>query len=340
MADPRFFSRSGPFKLKHLAEIAEAELAAGADPEMEVTDVGPLDTAGSSELSFLDNKKYLLALKDSKAGVCILSPRHAKAAPEGMALLVSDKPYRGYARIATKFYPEPVHQAGIHESAVVDPQAKIGEGVAVGPYCVIDAGAEIGAGTRLGAQVHVGRNVRIGADCRISSQVTLAYCEIGERVTIHSGCRIGGRGFGFAMDAAGHEDVPQLGRVLIAEDCELGANVTVDRGAAPDTVIGPGCKIDNLVQIGHNVQMGRGCVIVSQAGVAGSTKLGNFVTLAAQAGVAGHLTLGDGSILAAKSGLMSDMAPGETFGGLPAMPLKHYFKLVAMWKRMLGNERG
>lgn len=335
MADPRFFERKGPFALSELADLAEAEIAGNADAVAELRDVATLDQAGEGDITFLDNKKYLPQLKDSKASACILAPNQVANAPADMALLVTAKPYRGYARVAAAFYPEAPGEPGIHESASVHPAAQLGEGVSVGPFSIVEEGAQIGAGTRIGAQVHIGRNVILGDDCRVHHQVTLSFCEIGNQVTLHSGCRIGQRGFGFAMDAAGHEDVPQLGRVVIGDGCELGANVTVDRGAAPDTVIGPGCKIDNLVQIGHNVRLGRGCVIVSQAGVAGSSKLGNFVTLAAQSGIAGHLTIGDGAMVAAKSGVMRDLAAGEKVAGAPAMPIKDFFKLVAKWRRLV-----
>lgn len=335
MADPRFFARKGPFSLKDLAQVAEAELSDGADSAALIEDVATLERAASGQITFLDNLRYLPQLSATEASACIIHPDQAKSAPEGLALLLTPKPYRGYARIAAAFYPEPAVQPGVHQSAVVHPGARLAEGVSVGPQCIIEEGAEIGAGTRLTAQVFVGRNVRIGENCQLHPQVTLSHCEIGSGVTLHSGCRIGQRGFGFAMDVAGHEDVPQLGRVLIGDGCELGANVTVDRGAGPDTVIGPGCKIDNLVQIGHNVQMGRGCVVVAQAGVAGSSKLGNFVTLAAQAGIAGHLTIGDGAMIAAQSGVMKDLAPGAKVAGAPAMPIKDFFKLVARWRRLL-----
>lgn len=335
MADPRFFARKGPFTLKDLAELAEAELSNGADPNALVEDVATLDRAKEGEITFLDNLRYLPLLSGTRASACILHPDQAESAPEGLALLLTRKPYRGYARIASAFYPEPERLPGIDESASVAASARLGEGVYVGPHCIVEEGAEIGAGTQLAAQVFVGRNVRIGENCVIHPQVTLTHCEIGAGVTLHSGCRIGQRGFGFAMDAAGHEDVPQLGRVIIGDGCELGANVTIDRGAGPDTILGAGCKIDNLVQIGHNVQMGRGCVIVAQAGVAGSSKLGNFVTLAAQSGIAGHLTVGDGAMIAAQSGVMKDLPPGAKVAGAPAMPIKDFFKLVAKWRRLL-----
>ena len=335
MADPRFFTCKGPLTLGALAQLAEASLSEGADPAQEIKDVAPIDRAGPDEITFLDNKRYLPALKTTRAAACIIHPNQAQQAPKGLDLLLTEKPYRGYARVAAAFYPEPVPRPGVHETAVVDPSAEIADSASIGPYCVVEEGARIGEGSSLAAHVVVGRNVTLGKGCRVQPQVTLTHCDIGNGVTLHSGCRIGQRGFGFAMDAAGHEDVPQLGRVIIGDACEIGANVTIDRGAGPDTIIGAGCKIDNLVQMGHNVELGRGCVIVSQAGVAGSSKLGNFVTLAAQAGVAGHLKVGDGAMIAAQSGVMRDIDPGEKVAGAPAMPIKDFFKLVAKWRRLL-----
>lgn len=334
MADPRFFERAGPFTLGELAERCGARLADPAMAERKADDVATLDQAGPGQLTFLDNPKYKDAFAQTKAGACILHEKHAELAPAGVILLLSPKPYLSYARAAQLFYPAPKARPGIHPTAVVDPTARLGEGVSVAAQAVIEAGAEIGAGTSIGAGTVVGRNVVLGKNCRISPQVTLSHCLIGDRVLLHPGVRIGQDGFGFAPDPSGHVKVPQLGRVQIGSDCEIGANSTIDRGAGPDTVIGPGCWIDNLVQIGHNVTMGRGCIVIAQAGVAGSTQLGDFVVLAAQSGVAGHLKIGTGARLGAKSGVMNDIPAGESHFGIPAAPVKEYFRQVATLRRL------
>lgn len=334
MADPRFFERAGPFTLGDLATRCGARLA---DPEQAgrmVVDVAPLDQAGSDQLAFLDNTKYADAFAATKAGACIVHEKHAGLAPAGVALLISGKPYLSYARAAQLFYPAARPAAGIHPTAIVEPGAKLGDGVAIAAYVVIGAGAEVGAGTAIGSGTVVGRNVQIGQGCSIAANVTLSHCVIGDRVMLHPGIRIGQDGFGFAPDPSGHVKVPQLGRVLVGDDCEIGANSTIDRGAGPDTVIGPGCWIDNLVQIGHNVILGRGCIIIAQAGVAGSTQLGDFVVLAAQSGIAGHLKIGTGARIGAKSGVMTDIPAGESYFGIPATKVKEYFRQVATMRRL------
>lgn len=335
MADPRFFRRAGPFDLSALARIAGAQLAPGADPRISITDVAPLATAGPGDIGFLDNRRYIATLAESRARACILAPELADRAPAGMALLLTATPYKGYALVAQAFYPEPSAPAARHPTAVVDAAASIGPETSIGPGAVIGPRVEIGRACRIGANAVIGEGVVIGDETEVGANVYLGYCVIGRRCRLHAGVCIGNRGFGFAMEPDGSVDVPQLGRVLVEDDVEVGANSTIDRGAGPDTVVGAGSKIDNLVQIGHNVRLGRGCVLVSQSGIAGSTKLEDYVAVAAQAGVAGHLTIGRGARLSAKSGVMRDVAPGKTVGGIPAMPLKEFFRLCAIWRRQV-----
>ena len=339
MADPRFFERAGPFRLRELAAVAQAELGAGADPEASFADVAPLETAGRDQVSFLDNRRYLSSFKASGAGACVVAPEMAARAPEGMALLVTPKPYRGYAMIARAFYPDAPAAEARHASAVIDETAKIGPGSAIGPGAVIGARAEIGPGCRIGPNVVVEDGVVIGEGTSIGANAFLSHCLIGRRCQLHAGVCIGNRGFGFAMDPEGHFDVPQLGRVIVEDDVEIGANSTIDRGSGPDTVIGAGSKIDNLIQIGHNVELGRGCVLVAQSGIAGSSKLEDFVVVAAQGGVAGHLTIGKGAKIGAQCGVMRDVPPGASMLGSPAMPAREFFRVVSGWQRQ-GKGKG
>jgi UDP-3-O-[3-hydroxymyristoyl] glucosamine N-acyltransferase len=329
MADPRFYSVAGPFTLKQLAEIARADIASGADPQKAYADVAALDAAGPEDVSFLDNKRYVPAFSASKAGACLVDPALSGKAPQGMALLLTKEPYHAYGRIAAAFYPAEKMVTRVAPQAVIDPSAKLGAD------CRIDAGAVIGAGAELGARCHVaanavvGRAVVLGDDCAVGPGASLIFCLVGSRVVIHAGVRIGQDGFGFALGPGGHTKIPQLGRVVIGDDVEIGANTTIDRGAGPDTVIGAGTRIDNLVQIAHNVRIGRNCVIVSQVGISGSTQVGDFVIMGGQAGLTGHLSIGSGARIAAQSGVMRDVEKGQTVAGSPASPAREHWRQIA-----------
>ncbi len=339
MADPRFFTVAGPFTLEELANIAGAEISGTADPKTVFTDVAPLDAAGVSDVTFLNNRSYVGQFEKTAAGACIVDPRFASKAPEGLALLLTNKPHRAYARVAQAFYPQPKSVARIHPSAVVDASAVIGEGCEISPGVVIGPAVEIGRNCRLEANVVIEAGVVIGDNSVIGANASLSHSILGKNCKVHPGVRIGTRGFGFAMEPEGYEDVPQLGRVILEDDVEIGANSTIDRGAGPDTVIGTGTKIDNLVQIGHNVKLGRQCVLVAQAGMAGSSELEDFVVIAAGSGVNGHTKVGKGAQVAGKSAVMRDVPAGDTVGGIPAIPLKDYFRLVTMWQRQLKEKR-
>jgi UDP-3-O-[3-hydroxymyristoyl] glucosamine N-acyltransferase len=339
MADPRFFRNAGPFTVSRLADLTGARLADGADPGRVITDVAPIESAGPDDLTFLHNRRYLRLFSVSGAGACLVYPAFAHRAPAGMTLLLSDFPYHAYALAAAAFYasqpPTPGIAAGaiIDRTATVDPTASIAAGV------VVAGRAEIGARCRIEANAVVGEAVAIGADSRIGAGSSLSYCLIGERVYVYAGARIGQEGFGFAASPQGPVPIPHLGRVIIEDDVEIGANVCIDRGSGPDTIVRRGCMIDNLVQIGHNVDIGAGAIIVAQAGIAGSTKLDEGVSLAAQAGLAGHLRIGAGARIAAKSGVMRDVGPGEEVCGAPAMPVKQFWRLQVKLQRLL-DEKG
>jgi UDP-3-O-[3-hydroxymyristoyl] glucosamine N-acyltransferase len=333
MPDPRFFSSAGPFKLAALAEITGGTIAKG-DGELELTGVAPLDGATASDISFLENSAYAGAFERSCAGACIVGPDLKARAPDGMALLVVPHAYKGYALVARVFYPDTLPVGGIAAGASVDPSARIGEGTEVAPGAVIGAAAEIGKGCRIGANAVIGDGVILGDGCDIGPLVSVRFSILGKGVRVYAGARIGEDGFGYASDASGHLHIPQLGRVMIGDGTEIGANTTIDRGAGPDTVIGPGCIIDNLVQIGHNVRMGKGCIVVALAGISGSTTLGDYVVIGGQVGVAGHLKIADGVRVGAQAGIIRDIEAGQTLLGSPAMPHKEFWRQMAALKKL------
>jgi UDP-3-O-[3-hydroxymyristoyl] glucosamine N-acyltransferase len=335
MADARFFSLAGPFTVAELARRTGAKVEGAAEGERVLHDVAPLETAGGEHLSFLDNRKYVEAFRRTRAGAAFVHPDLAGEAPAGLTLLVTARPYHAYARAAQAFYPAPVPAPGIAPSAVVDPSARIGEGTGIAAHAVIGARVELGQRCSIGANSVIGAGCVLGDDVRIDANVTVSHSLIGARVRLYPGVRVGQDGFGFAPDPAGHVKVPQLGRVIIEDDVEIGANSTIDRGAGPDTVIGAGTMIDNLVQIGHNVQLGRGCVLVSQVGISGSTRLGDFVMIGGQGGLTGHLAIGTGARIGAQAGVMRDVAAGETVMGSPAQPVREFFRQVAALQRLV-----
>ena len=329
--DARFFARTGPHGLDVVARAAGGE---APERVLLLTGVAPLQAAGPGELSFLDNRRYLPALKATQAGAVIVHPDMAASVPEGCAAIVTKTPYLGWARAAALFFPVPPAVAGVHASAVIGPGAVIGEGCEIGPFVVVGDGAEIGPRCRIGAGVAIGAGVVLGADCRIGAGVTISHALLGARVGILPGARIGQDGFGFASGPAGHVTVPQLGRVVIGDDVEIGANTCIDRGSAQDTVIGAGARLDNLVQIGHNVRIGRAAVIVAQVGIAGSAEIEDFVVVGGQAGIAGHLRVGKGARVGAQAGVMTDIPAGQDWVGSPAMPARETFRIIAATKRL------
>jgi UDP-3-O-[3-hydroxymyristoyl] glucosamine N-acyltransferase len=340
MTDPRFFSNAGPYTLGDLAALTGAALGEPSDAGRSFGDIAPLDSAGPNEISFFDNRKYAATFMRSKAGACIVNPDMAAKAPPGMALLLTGEPYRAYARIAALFYPVSAPEPSI------SPQAAVAATAILKPGCRVEPGAVIGDHAKIGPRCWVGPNavidahVEIGADCRIGACVSISHALIGERVVLYPGVRIGQDGFGYAMGPGGHLKVPQLGRAVIMDDVEIGANATVDRGSGPDTIIGAGTKIDNMVHIAHNVQMGRFCIVAAQAGISGSTQIDDFVVIGGQAGLTGHLKIGAAARIAAQSGVMRDVPAHETVAGSPAVSRIEWLRQCALIGRLREGETG
>lgn len=338
MVDHNFHQFTG---VKTLGDLAERSNCAvhDKDESFEVHDVAPLSQATKTEISFFDNIKYKQDLINTKAGAVIVSERMREFVPETCKALISKTPYKSYALVAQAFYPDVYPKADVSSHAFVDETATIGEGSVIEAGAVIHAGAKIGKGSWIESNAVVGRNVEIGDKSRIGSNASITHTIMGQGSRVYPGARIGQDGFGFAIDPAGHVKVPQLGRVLIGDNVEIGANTCIDRGAGPDTVIGDSVWIDNCVQIGHNVKIGRGCVIIAHVGIAGSATLEDYVVVAGQVGIAGHITIGQGSRIAAQSGVIKDLPPGSEVMGSPSLPIKDHLRQIAHLKKLTKEKK-
>lgn len=310
------------YRLSDLAQRVSGEIHGGGDPEID--GVAPLDRAGSRQLSFLTNPKYRRQAGDSEAAALLV--------PEGVdlpgrILLVHREPYLALARLLELYHPAPPRPSGIDSTASVASGASLAKDVAIGPQAVIETGVVLEAGAIIGAGCVVGQGSMIGERSELRANVVLyPDTQIGKRCLIHSGAVLGADGFGFFTSGGTHHKIPQVGRVVIEDDVEIGANTAIDRGAMEDTVIGTGSKIDDLVMVAHGVRLGRGALLAAQTGIAGSTRIGEFSTFAGQSGAAGHLMLGDKTVVAAKSVALSDLPAGAIVAGIPAVNL-------GQWKR-------
>ncbi len=328
--------------LSEIAALVGGEVT--GDGALQVTGVAPLETAGPGQLSFLANKKYRPAFEASRAGAVIVAPD--EAVPAGRTVLRAANAYLAFAKASTLFNPPPVAVPGVSPQALVDPAARVDATAQVGPFVSVGPGCVVGPRTILGPGVQLLAEVRVGADCHLhANAVVRERCQLGDRVILQPGCVIGSDGFGYATDLVGegkgprHFKVPQAGIVVVEDDVEIGANACVDRAALGVTRIGRGAKLDNLVQIGHNVVVGPLCILAAQVGVSGSTRLGMGVALWGQAGLVGHIEVGDRANVAAQSGVHRDVGPGERVAGYPAGPEVRWARNAAVYDRLTEMRR-
>lgn len=341
MTDPVFFAPSRRYTTAEIAALTGAQLLDPDAAETEITCIAPATAGGAGALVFVEGKRNGHMLKGLVAAAVLCPAEVSGDVPAGVVRLVTPRPQYAFAQVGRLLYPSasrptPVTgEVGISSAAHISALARIEEGATVEAGAVVGAGAAIGGGTVVGPNAVIGASCQIGRDCFIGASVTIQNALIGDRVFIHNGARIGQDGFGFVAGPAGPERIPQIGRVIIQNDVEIGANTTVDRGAMHDTVIGEATKIDNLVQVAHNVSIGRGCVIAGHCGLSGSVKIGDFVMLGGRVGVADHISVGDRAQVAASAGLMNDVPAGERWAGSPARPMREFFREVAAIRALM-----
>jgi UDP-3-O-[3-hydroxymyristoyl] glucosamine N-acyltransferase len=347
MPQPIFFEQPSASTLADIAALTKAHLVDASRGGQQVRGLASLDEAGPMHLTFFDNLKYADQLASTKAGACLVSARFETSIPSHVAVLRVDHPFGEFVKIARKLHSDALRpqswfgHAGIAASAVIDPTAHLEDGVIVDPLAVIGPNVEIGTGTVIGAGAVIAANVRIGRDCNIGARSSIQMALIGNNVLVHPGCCIGQDGYGFVFfGPGGHVKVPQTGRVLIQNNVEIGAGTTIDRGSLRDTVIGEGTKIDNQVQIGHNVTIGRHCLLAAQIGLAGSLTIGDNVALGAKVGINNHLHIGDGAQVTAMSGVKDDIPPNGRWGGFFAKPTRQWFREIVAVERLARDATG
>jgi len=341
MTERGFFKLQSSLTVREIAALTGAEPRSGAPLDQVISNVAPLDLAGPGDVTFIEQARYADSLAETRASACLMNERFESNAPPGLIVLRTKEPYRAFIAVQRTLFPDSMRPSsifgaeGVAPGAIVHSTARLESGVTVDPGVVIGRDVKIGAGTIIGANATIGVGVQIGRDCAIGANCAVTHALIGDRVVIHPGCCIGQDGFGYVPGKSGLDKVPQIGRVIIQDDVEIGAGTAIDRGGIRDTFIGEGTKIDNLCQIAHNCQIGRHCIIVAQSGLSGSVTLEDYVVLGGSVGIIDHITVGKGAKLAARSNVMRDVPPGAQWGGVgPAKPLKQAFREVVILERL------
>ncbi|MDF1502648.1 UDP-3-O-(3-hydroxymyristoyl)glucosamine N-acyltransferase [Roseisolibacter sp. H3M3-2] len=321
-----------------VAQMVGGALRDAADADRPVRRMATLEAAGADDVTFYANGRYADAFARTRAGVVLVSPELADApGADGAARVVVAKPHEAMLRVLPALYRPAPRVPGVHPTAVLGRGVSLGAEVTVGPYAVIGDGAVLGDRAWIDAHAVLGAGVRVGPDSRVFPHATLyPGTELGARVAVHAGARLGSDGFGYVFGEGQHRKIPHVGRCLVEDDVEIGANTTIDRGSIGDTVIGAGTKIDNLVQLGHNVRLGRLCLVMAQVGVAGSASIEDGVILAGQAGLGGHITVGKGARIGGQAGVFGDVPAGATYSGYPARPHKEALRAQATLFRLAG----
>lgn len=337
MVDDKFYKNNGPFSLKKIAEICNAVLTDENKSDVMINDMASIFSGRDGEISFFFDKKKKEQAAEIKTTACVTSKEFASLIPQGVIVLVSDNPHDSFVKLNYAMYSEILPEPEIRPSAVIAPSAVIGKNCYIGDGVVIGDNVEIGDNCRIEANSVIYGGCKLGNNCRIGANANIMHALIGNNVYIYGGARIGWDGFGFQTVMGRHKRIPQLGRVIIGNDVEIGANSCIDRGALDDTVIGDGCRIDNLVQVAHNDKIGRGCILVAQVGVAGSCTFGDYVVCGGQAGFADHLTVGSQAQIGAQSGVMRNIEPQTAVMGTPAIGFRDFMKQTAcvqkLWKK-------
>jgi UDP-3-O-[3-hydroxymyristoyl] glucosamine N-acyltransferase len=336
MPDPRFFESLGPVPLSELAEAAGAELSDAGAGERPIHGVAPLAQATPETITFFSDRRYAADLKATRAAACFIAPAQAALLPDGCVALLTPEPQAAYARSADRLH----RPRGFRDGPAVDSSASLEDGVRIAAGAVVGPGAEIGAGTEIGPGAVVGPGVAIGRNCSIGPRAVVQFALLGDRVRILTGAVIGESGFGVAASRTGAVDLPQLGRVIIQDGVTIGANTCIDRGAFDDTVVGENTKIDNLVQVAHNVRLGRNCLLAAHTGISGSVSVGDGVAFGGRAGIADHVRIGAGAKIAAAAGVMKDVPEREVWGGSPARPLRRWLRETAWLHKMAAGKAG